>query len=391
MPMQTGKSNLNLGARARQFKDAPIDYGQDFSELPGDINGGIAKLVELKVGTYKEGANKGKPFFLAAGIVLEPKMAVHVKKVWENGGVRIVSSANEKIEGRRTQITVPLCTTSTKDKSKTTSEEENIGKMFNEVKKLAGEACLDGIDSDADLMALFDMLKKSGILFKFNTRLKEPNKEYPSSGVWPHNWRGMVSEEDYQPGETNDGVQDSTGGNEAPDVPDDAPPPDDADASAGGDAQGEPGDHELDELAERADAKDAKGKPVVDQEAIDRLTDLAKEAGIDDADVANADNWTDVANLIRQARDAGAEAGAADEPLDEPFDSSPQVGDNFSYQVIDPKTKKPATDPKNPKKVARPVMVEVISTDKTKSVSVVRSLQDKKTKWTVPFDQLIPV
>lgn len=64
---------MGLGAAiAEAFeaaKDAPVEFGQQ--RLPGGIENGVAQLTTMSWSTYKTGDNKGKPFFRAAGVVVE--------------------------------------------------------------------------------------------------------------------------------------------------------------------------------------------------------------------------------------------------------------------------------------------------------------------------------
>lgn len=98
MAAQKGSSVFaKLGERGRAAHSAaaqnPVTVGN--AGLPAGIENGIAQLVDIHFGEYKDGPNKGKPFFMASAIVVQPT---------EIDGVPIA--------GLRTQIgPEPLCDT----------------------------------------------------------------------------------------------------------------------------------------------------------------------------------------------------------------------------------------------------------------------------------------
>ncbi len=61
MAKRTKKSGLSV----KSFKDHARDeteYGMEFIDLPGGITGGIARLVDAKLGVYAKGNNAGENF-----------------------------------------------------------------------------------------------------------------------------------------------------------------------------------------------------------------------------------------------------------------------------------------------------------------------------------------
>ena len=60
-------------------------YGTEYIDLPGGITGGIAKLVDAKLGEFKKGPNQGKQFLYLGGLVVEPETAIQLNKVLQVG------------------------------------------------------------------------------------------------------------------------------------------------------------------------------------------------------------------------------------------------------------------------------------------------------------------
>jgi hypothetical protein len=67
-----------LGAKIAEaheaHKDTPVEYGNQ--RIPEGIENGVAKLVVMTYGDYKDDKMKGKKFFRAAAVVVEPKSVV---------------------------------------------------------------------------------------------------------------------------------------------------------------------------------------------------------------------------------------------------------------------------------------------------------------------------
>ena len=297
MPKQQGR--LSLGSRFKANAPAEIDYGRQYIDLPGDIRNGVAELVEAKIGQYQSGQNEGKDFLYLAGVVISPKTAVEVKKIWKGGKAEVVSTEVLTVKGQRTSVMIPLCETSNKDGSKTTDEATNFQTAANELMKLAGAECLEGVDDDDALNNLLTELKNMNppIRFKFSTRSKEPTAAHPESGVWPHNWHGTENLPKVE--DAGDDIQDDNELAEEPAAEETSPkkgPP----AKAGPKTKPEPepevpfGD-DLDDLVADANGTDKKKKVV----ATNRLKELAMAAGQAEDDVDNAENWEAVAEMCR--------------------------------------------------------------------------------------------
>lgn len=317
MPKQQGKSSL--GSRFKANAPKEIDYGRQYIDLPGDIRNGVAELVEAKIGQYQSGQNEGKDFLYLAGVVISPKTAVEVKKIWKGGKAEVVSTEVLTIKGQRTSIMIPLCETSNKDGSKTTDEATNFQTASNELMKLAGAECLEGVDDDDALNNLLNELKNMDppIRFKFSTRSKEPTAVYPESGVWPHSWHGTENLPEVE--DEGDDIQDDNEPADEPaeeETPKKGPPTKAATPAKASPKKAEPepeaevpfGD-DLDDLVADANGTDKKKKVV----ATNRLKELAMAAGNAEDDVDNAENWEAVAEMCRGDA-AGGDEGASDEP-----------------------------------------------------------------------------
>lgn len=77
----------------QQHAATPVEVGN--AKLPDGIENGIAQLDDIRIGEYKEGGNKGQPFFMARAVVKEPQVF--------NG---------QNLLGRSTQVgPIPLCDT----------------------------------------------------------------------------------------------------------------------------------------------------------------------------------------------------------------------------------------------------------------------------------------
>lgn len=61
-----------LNQAHKQHKNVEVDYGSG-GNLPAGIEGGVARLVDCRFSQYKSGDLKDKWFFLAAGVVVHPE------------------------------------------------------------------------------------------------------------------------------------------------------------------------------------------------------------------------------------------------------------------------------------------------------------------------------
>lgn len=338
-----------LGNALANHAQDETTYGQDFVDLPGGITGGIARLVDAKIGEYKTGANKGKPFLYMAGVVLEPKEAPNIVKAWQNGKVQVVSSEKLNVQGQRTSLMLPLCKTSRRD-GETTTMDENIGKALNEVRKVGGEDCTESIDTPEDLEAVLEALKEAGPYFKFSTRSSDPTEAYPTQMVW-ESWRGSKDLEDYVPEEGDDVIDDTEEGEE---------PDTDEDDSAE--------EEDLDALGADADQDDEASQ--------EYLTGRAKKVGLDPDDY---EDWTSLADALTEGAsdpdDKEDEEESEDEELDgeEEEDRAPEKEEVYLYK---------------PPKHRKSIQCEVTAVFAGKQTCNLKSLDDEKVFKAVPWDKL---
>lgn len=322
-----------------------VDYGNQ--DLP-DIANGVAQLSDIKFGQIEKGDNKGKLFFRAAAVIKSP---THVTD--ENG-------KSIKVEGRTTSIMENLFDTPGKARE---TFDDHYAWVLNEIKKIGGEECCDGLEPEQIEMDLFPQLLEAAPYIRFTTRKGEPTKQYPNPRTF-HNWFGACEAPD---GEETADVVDDTGSEASSD-----------EAQDEADAAGEGSSEELTALAEAADGGD--------ETACETLTEKAKELGIDEDAVTGADNWAAVVELIQQA--SAGDGGEAEE--EEVQELNPAKGETYKYQPTDPKTKKPAVNPKTKK----PLLIEcdVTAVDKKTKTVTLRNNDDNKTLYkSVAFDKLIVI
>jgi hypothetical protein len=139
----------------------------------------------------------------------------------------------------------------------------------------------------------------------------------------------------------------------------------------------EPEFGDLDSLAEAAEGGD--------DGAVEKLTQLALDAGVTQKQIDEADSWASVVELIGgEAEGTGHEEPEEPEPpeqtgtedvpeeVTEEEDDTPKVEQVFSYRPVDPATKK---------KAVKPTQVEVTAVNAEKKTCDVKSLSDRKKGW----------
>lgn len=231
--------------------------------LPGGINGGIAKFMGGKIDFYKEGANKGKPYMSLVGVVTHPS----------------------DYRGMQTRNRVDLFAKGEGEKAKT--EEDMVDIALNELRKLG--ISTKGINAE-DIPDLIDAKAKEDVHFRFHTSQSAATKQYPNPRVW-ENWDGMI-EHHTDNGEAVSVVEDDTADSNGEAV--EATDSSDVDWAAVGEA--------------------AEGG---DTDAQQQIKDAAEEAGLGEA-VDGADNWIEAAALLGGE---AADGGEAEEPAPEKGDT----------------------------------------------------------------------
>lgn len=357
------KYGKELKAAHEECKDQDTEYSM-FGELPAGIENGIAQLVEAKFGEYEKGDLQGESFLYMAGVVLIPK---------EHAGV--------PIEGLRTSIMEPLCETPTRTR---TTVKEHLAHIYNELRKLGVNTATLRLE---DLEATVEALKGAQPTFRFRTWKGKPQTTGEYAGVEPrtqHSWNGVC---DYTPDEGDDGVEDDTP-TPAPKAPKPSskpaaaaktPPKAAAAATKTAPAKVAPkpgpkvkapepeepfddGAEDLNALAELADAGD--------EEAKDKLTELAEAQGITVEQIEATTEWAEVVALIN-----GEELPEKEEDED---NWVPEKDGIYGYCPPNPKTKKPG----------KQVQVMVLTINEAKKVVTVKNMVDGKTKYVVDFDKL---
>lgn len=424
MPKQTQRSTF-LGKYADRLKPSYEEYRNEeveyssYSDLPGGIENGIARLVDCKIDTVKEGKQSaGEYYFYAAGVVLSPK---------EHDGA--------KIEGLRTSVTEMLFDTPGRGR-------ETVEDHFKWVTNLLGQLGIDRTEVDLtdeeQMEQALDHLRTQQPTFRFRTwrgdkeeieqtpqgwvvtrggkRVGGPYKteailkqKHPYAGREPrtqHFWNGLA---DYdEPTVPDDDQVDETAAPPAPSRNGPAPraavngaPKPGAPMVKPGQLANKPGakpttparpgmkpkpapepepePEELDldgmslsELAEQADP------PVGNEGAIRLLTSKAQEAGLDDDTITSADSWADVVAMMDAAAEGDSDQAADTEEEPAEPEWEPAKEEIYKYQPMDPKTKKPAL---NAKKKPLLVEVEVTAVDKKGKTVNLKSIDDPKKTW----------
>jgi len=311
-------------------------------QLPPGIEGGIAKLVDCKIDTYKEGNFKGKPYFYAAGVVVRPK---------EHNGV--------PVEGLRTQIMEPLCETPNRTRK---TVEDHISWVCNELRKLGVDTSELSFD---DLEDAIEALREEGPYFRFRTWQGRPTEQFPNPTV-RHEWNGRCDFESDE-SEEEEAVVDET---EEPEEEQDIPFGD-----------------ELDMLADRANDGD--------EEAMDELVERAKKAGLSQEEVDEMMYWSEVADAIREReKEAKAEEEEPEEELedeeeeeleDEEEEPGDEEEDEEEEELI---PEKGETYYYKPPKARKRIEVEVTAVFHGKQTCNVRSTASGKLYRGVPFTAL---
>lgn len=362
MPVQKGKSSLaaklgQKGAKAvNAHKDDETRMGN--ASLPAGIENGIAKLVDWKFGEYKDGKQKGQPFFMAAGIVVSP-----------------THHDGQPIAGMRTQIgPEPLCDTPDRKTAKTL--EDHIDVVLNEYRKIGVDTTTMTIE---DLEPAAAALLEESPHFRFRTWKGKKQTTGPYKDQEPrtqHEWLGVVEFE----GEVEDRV-------EADDEPVEDEEVEEEEVAEEEETEGD----EAEEGGEQMTADELKtmGKEADkgDQDSIVELDTLARELGLNpDSKLLNT--WVKVAIAIAKKQDELAEAGdeeeaeeteeeAEEEEVEEAAD--PEKGATYKW-------KPPMAKGGKPKK---PIDVEITTVDKRKKLVSFKTLDDGKLHKDIPWDKLI--
>jgi hypothetical protein len=347
--------------------------------LPAGIENGVAQLRNAYLSKYKEGDNKGQPFFRADARCVSP----------------------EGYKGGVTQYgPVPLCDTPKASKKKTFND--HWADFRSTVVTLLGEGGVqtfdglgDGLDLntpqgeaqyEARLKGLLETITKAKPFFHFRTwkgkkALVGPyaGKEPQIQHVWGETceWNATVD-----PGAGVTFTEPSTNGTShvESDV-DNSPNGSEDGLPVGDDAQPQSDEQPPQEEGIDLAAFVEKAK-AGDEDAGRRVLQLAGQLGISEGDAAAA-SWDELETLISNAsKDA---EGGDEEP--EPAAKTWKKGDMCKYTIIDPKTGKPVVDKlKKPKK---PVVCDITAVDVKTGTATLLNTDDRKSVYKgVPFAAL---
>lgn len=352
----SGLLKKKLGDAGRKallnHKEDETTYGM--MDLPAGIEGGVAQLVDCRFSEYENGENKGKLFFYAAGIVVEPT------EFTDKDG------KTTKVAGMRTSIMEPLHDTPQRQSRPTL--DDHVQWVLNELRKLGAETAeLEDLDN---LEAVAAALKDAKPFFNFRTWVGQATPAFPNPRV---NSQWIKAVEDYGVAEDSTDVVDESGEVEEPAKPAAKTPPPTKPATPAKPAAKAPPKKEPEpepepELSvEKLVADATEG----DENAQAKLKELAMAAGSSEEDVDNAADWNAVGELIS--------ATSESEPATED-EWKPGLTDIYKYQVIDPKTKKPVVDAKT-KKPKPHAEVEVIEVDEDKRTVDLKSVDNPKLSW----------
>ena len=347
-----------MSARLAKAKAEPPKFDTGGS-LPSGIENGVAKLTGIAFQKIAQGKqNEGKPIVIFSGIIVSPE-----------------THAGVPIKGRRTSIIENLFDTPTKSRKTFDDHVEWVMNMF----KCLG-ANLDEMQDLGELETTYGpALVEAGPHFTFRTWSGEKQTTGPYAGKEPRvqeSWGQAIEWHEGGEGSGGDdggssagGVEDNTGA--ADDQGDDDQPADEpADDATGGDDE-----VDLDALAEAAGTDDG-------EDAQAKLIEIAVSRGIKKKAAEDAESWEALVAMIKE-KDGGttAETPADDVPPD------PAKGDVYDYTPIDPKTKKPMTNPKTKKPLL--VECEVKAVDKKTKTATLVNLTTKAEYKAVKWDDLI--
>ncbi len=310
MGKKTGKSVFQK-ALVSHASDK-TEFGMEFIDLPAGIKGGVAQLVEAKIGEYKTGVNQGEQFLYMAGVVIKPKKAMSITKAWQDGKVVVLASEEVEVEGQRTSTMEPLCAT-TKTDGDIVSVDEHVANALNSLRMLGADTSV--VDSPKSFEALLEALKEAKPTFKFGTSARDPSSDYPTPRVWER-WYGAV---DNNTDEEEEGVADDTD-----EVPDEEPEAEEEEVD-----EDEVSGDDLKQLGEAADNDD--------EEAQKRLAELCESREDGEIDPDDYDTWAEVATLLSIGEEEEEEEEEGEEEEEEEG-IIPEKGDVLSYKP--PKARK---------------------------------------------------
>lgn len=386
MPPQKGKSSIaeklkKKGADKILKKHANDELKYDTGGSLPEFENGVAQLTAIKWGTYEKGDNKGKDYFLAQAVILEP----------EKG------KQGEPLKGKQTKMG-PICLDDEPGRGGRQGRtfEENLARVQAILRKLGADS--DSVADPEGFEAAAEALVEAGVCFscrawkgskqeiekkggkffvgdKSYATEEAAKKANPYVGMEPRVnevWDKAMPE--YSPASGGDDVEDNSGKEE----PEEESAEEEAtEETTEEEASSEGEDDGLDALAEKANGDDQKAQ----KEIVKR----AKAAGMSQDDIDGKDNWTEVIEAIREAS-AGTEEEATEEEAEEVIEEEeeekefvPVKGSVYKYKPVDPKTKK----------AGKAIEVDVTSVDKKAKKVDAKNLDSGKVLKGIPWDKLI--
>jgi hypothetical protein len=267
-------------------------------KLP-DFDNYIAQLVDMKIGYYEKGDNKGEPFFYAAGAIQFPKK------------VNVNKTTVVDVEGLRTQFgPEPLCDTKN-SKGEVVTLDMHVANVLNLFRLLGVDTSDVGGD---DIEPTIEVLKSQAPYFQVSVSTSAATTQYPNPKTW-ENW-GKACE--YTPdGDT--GVVDGTGEELGGESTEEEVQEQSSDVPFGDD---------IDDLVGTANGEDEDAAA----DAHAKLTELAKAAGKTQKDIDNSKSWEQVGEWCRE----GQNEGEADDAVDyDALGAAADGGDQESADKLD--------------------------------------------------------
>jgi hypothetical protein len=331
-------------------KDETKDSG--FIDLPTDMSGAIAQLIECRFELTKADAKQypNTPMFRAVGIVKVP---------YEFGGMPVA--------GLRTQITELICDTtvkSGKSKGEVTTKDQHIANIMNTMRLVSGNENFTAHVTTLDqLEVLAETLETAKPHFRFDTwgggtyETKDPatGKIIENKSRVNSRWHGYVEFSANGDATHLAGAKDHS--EQAGDAEAYANAENAEDQAAAAAAEAAAAQSELpDDPAELAEL--AAGDADNAGDAGEKLIALAVAAGVEEDAAKGATDWAEVITMMEEAAAAAEEPAAPD----------PKVGEAWDYH----------TTMAGGKKSAKPSKGKIVKVDLKKGNVTIKNLLTKK-------------
>lgn len=345
-----------------EHKDDETRVGSG-GDLPHGIEHGVAKLADAKIGIYAKGDYEGEPFFMAAGIVLEPDSVTTVDPKTKKS--RVIH-----IQGLRTQIgPEPLCDT-TNQNGEVTELADHWSRVLNHLRLLGidtkeidpSSIVAESQEGKYESGPILEALVEAAPTFRFRTWQGKPTAQFPNPRV-NHEWRG-VCEHDSEPTKAVEEQVEEQPQWESDAAKEEAPTKEPAEKPGKIESPIEVDFLALGKVADSGKSKEA-------QKAQQTLTGHAQVLGIDGYE--EMETWTAVAEAIAAHEEAEPEAETEEEYVEEPEEWAPTEKE-VCYMSNGPKKK--------------PTECEIVKVYAKAEKADVKRLDTKKVVKGVPFAKL---